>query len=88
MWSDGVVDVEKIEDTNGVQLRVHRYQKHDLADFPSFPKSAFTGYGGVLEEADEQAVLATLAGNGDVVCVLLDELIKGQFSPPMIHDLN
>jgi hypothetical protein len=34
MWSDGVVDVEKVEDTNGVQLRVHRYQKHDLADFP------------------------------------------------------
>ena len=41
-----------------------------------------------MEEADEQAVLAALASNGDVVCGLLDELIKGQFSPPMIHDLN
>lgn len=88
MWSDGVVDVEKVENTNGVQLRVHCYQKHDLADFPSFPKSAFTGYGGMLEEADEQAVLAALASNGDVVCGLLDELIKGWFSPAMILGLN
>lgn len=53
-----------------------------------FPKSAFTGYGGMLEEADEQAVLAALASNGDVVCGLLDELIKGWFSPAMILGLN
>ena len=42
----------------------------------------------MLEEADEQAVLAALASNGDVVCGLLDELIKGWFSPAMILGLN
>lgn len=92
MWSDGIVDIEKTEDTEGVQLRVqrHHYQKHDLPDFPSFPESGsnFKAYAGVLEEGDEQAILATSACNGDIVCGLLDELVKGQFSPTMLLEPN
>jgi hypothetical protein len=78
MWSDGILDVEKVEDTDRVELRVQRCQKHDLPDFPSFPESGFTGYGGgVLEEGDEKAVLAASARNPHVVCWFLDELMKG-----------
>jgi hypothetical protein len=77
MWSDGILDVEKVEEVDGVQLRVKRYLKHDLLDFPSFPESGFAGYGGMLEEGDEQAMLATSARTGAIVCGLLDELVKG-----------
>lgn len=88
MWSDGITDVEKVEDTDGAQLGVKRYLKHDLLDFPSFPESGFSGYGGGLEEGDEQAVLAACARHGAIVCGLLDELVKGQFYPAVSLILN
>lgn len=92
MWSEGIVDVEEIEYTGGAPLRVkcYNYKTHDQPDFPSFPESGFNfkGYGGGLGEADKQAVLAKSARNGNVVCGLLDELVRGEFLLNMLLELH
>lgn len=76
IWYDGIAEVKKIKHTegdDGAELLLERYKKHDGVNFPAFPKDVFQ------EERDEQAVLATSASNGAIVCLLLDDLVQGMY---------
>lgn len=63
---------------DGVEVQICRYKRHDGPDFPAFPAGDIPGYGGVLEERDEQSLLAASASNGASVCGLLDDLVTGE----------
>lgn len=91
MWYDQILDINKIEHVNGddgAQLHLWRSKKHDAQDFPMFPTREIAGYGGVLGEHDEQAVLATSISTGAIVCEMLDELVKGEYFPTLPFDLH
>lgn len=83
MWYDGIAEVKKIEHMegdDGAELLLKRFKKHDGVDFPTSPKDVFQ------EELDEKAVLATSAGNGAIVCVLLDNLVQGVYCVSRVHE--
>ena len=63
---------------DGVEVHLRRYKRHDGPDFPEFPTGHLPGYGGVLGKRSEQALLARSAANATIVCVLLDNLLKGE----------
>lgn len=63
---------------DGVEVHLRRYKRHDGPDFPEFPTGHLPGYGGVLGKRSEQALLASSAANATIVCVLLDNLLKGE----------
>ena len=64
---------------DGEEVHLRCYKRHDGPDFPAFPTGVLPGYGGgVLEERDEQSMLAASASNGAVVCGLLNDLVIGE----------
>lgn len=72
---------------DGEELHLRCYKKHNGPDFPAFPSGPITGYGGgLLEERDEQSLLAASASNGAVVCGLLDDLLTGEYPLTVMYD--
>lgn len=71
---------------DGVEVHLWRYKKHDGPDFPAFPTGHLPGYGGVLEERDEQSVLVASASNASIVCGLLKDLATGEYPLTVVHD--
>jgi hypothetical protein len=65
---------------DGVEVHLRRYKRHDGPDFPGFATGDIPGYGGVLEERDEQSVLAASASNAAIVCALLEKLVTGEYT--------
>ena len=55
-----------------------RYAVLNTPDFPAFSIDKLAANGGVLEECDEQAVLAASVSTGNVVSGLLNRLIQGE----------
>lgn len=77
---------ERVAWEDGVEVHLRRYKRHDGSDFPEFPTGHLPGYGGVLGKRSEQALLASSAANGTIVCVLLDNLLKGESPTTGWHD--
>lgn len=71
---------------DGVEVHLWRYKKHDSPDFPAFPTGHLPGYGGVLEERDEQSALAASASNAAIVCGLLSDLTRGEYPQTAFSD--
>jgi hypothetical protein len=82
MWYDRILEVKRTRDTesdDGAQLELWRCKKHDLSDFPAFAEGSFSNvYGEKLEEYDKQAVLATSACTGAIVCTFMGQLVEGE----------
>jgi hypothetical protein len=82
MWYDRILEVKRTRDTeadDGAQLQLWRCKKHDLSNFPAFAEGSFSNvYGEKLEEYDKQAVLATSACTGAIVCGLMRQLVEGE----------
>lgn len=71
---------------DGVEVHLWCYKKHDDPDFPAFPTGHLPGYGCVLEERDEQSVLAVSASNAAIVCGLLGDHAAGEYPLKVLHD--
>jgi hypothetical protein len=81
---DDILEVNKIEPVGDDDAQVYLCRSQQLRDpdFPAFPVEVLAVNGGVLEEYDEQAVLAAPVSTGAVVSGLLDKLVKGEHFLP------
>jgi hypothetical protein len=70
-----VKKTEHLETEDGPRLLVWRGERQDSIDFPAFPDDL------IDEERDERAMLASATSAVNTMSSLVDDLVKGEFSP-------